>query len=243
ALGLGYEAVFWIALAAAAVAFAVFTLGVREDRDAAADGAAGDAAERPARAPLRWRAVLSLGPACNWVLVIAAGIWMAHVSEAFAILKALDIGLDKSRIPLVFMTMAGCQAVAAYPAGRLSDRWGRARLLAAGVLALALAHGILAFAESAAFVFAAALLWGGHGGLSVGLLAAMVADAAPPALRGTAFGVYHLVAGMAALAAMAAAGAVWDAFGPAAMFAAWAALSIAVLAGVLMASRWGGLPP
>jgi MFS family permease len=84
-------------------------------------------------------------------------------------------------------------------------------------------------------------------GFTQGLLAALIADAAPPELRGTAFGVFHLVTGVALLAASVLAGALWDAIGPQGTFMMGALFALAALAGVAvlrptMASAPGGSP-
>ncbi|MBI5201814.1 MAG: MFS transporter, partial [Elusimicrobia bacterium] len=62
--------------------------------------------------------------------------------------------------------------------------------------------------------------------LTQGLLSALVADAAPPELRGTAFGVFNLASGVAMLVAAAGTGFVWDRFGAPAAFYAGAAASV-----------------
>jgi MFS family permease len=75
-------------------------------------------------------------------------------------------------------------------------------------------------------VFLGAALWGLHMGLTQGLLAALVAASAPSDLRGTAFGVFNLVCGVALLIASALAGWLWDAFGPSVTFYAGAGLTL-----------------
>jgi len=79
------------------------------------------------------------------------------------------------------------------------------------------------------------VLWGLHMGLTQGLLATMVANTAPAALRGTAFGFFNFVSGIAMLVASVLAGGLWDAFGPAATFTAGA--GICAVAAVLLAAR------
>jgi len=95
-------------------------------------------------------------------------------------------------------------------------------LLLAADLALAFAHNI-------AWVGIGVALWGVHMGLTQGLLAALVADAAPAALRGTAFGMFNLVTGLAMLVASIVAGALWDLAGPRATFLAGAGLTAIAL--------------
>jgi MFS family permease len=76
-------------------------------------------------------------------------------------------------------------------------------------------------------------LWGLHMGMTQGLLAAMVADTAPEDLRGTAFGLFNLVSGLAMLAASVLAGLLWDRLGAAATFLAGAGFAVAALMALL----------
>jgi MFS family permease len=75
-------------------------------------------------------------------------------------------------------------------------------------------------------------LWGLHMGFTQGLFAALVADASPPELRGTAFGYFNLLTGIAMLAASVVAGALWDSYGPAATFFAGLAFALVALLGL-----------
>jgi MFS family permease len=128
-------------------------------------------------------------------------------------------------------------ALAAYPAGRLSDRIGRRRLLVCGLVALLGADLVLAWAKSVPLVFVGIALWGLHMALTQGIFAALIADVTPARLRGTAFGFLNLMGGAAGLVASAIAGALWTLAGPTATFAASAVF--AVLAGVLSLGRLG----
>jgi MFS family permease len=92
----------------------------------------------------------------------------------------------------------------------------------------------LASSGSIAGVLAGAALWGLHLGLSQGLLAAMVADRAPRELRGTAFGLFHLLSGVASIFASVLVGVLWEAFGSAATFRAGALFAGLALAGLLV---------
>ena len=109
------------------------------------------------------------------------------------------------------------------------DRMSSRTLLAAGLVALIAAGAVLGMATTLAAVAAGVALWGLHMGLTQGLLAAMVAHAAPAELRGTAFGVFNLAMGLAMLLASAIAGALWHYVGPAATFWCAAALAAASL--------------
>ena len=104
-------------------------------------------------------------------------------------------------------------------------------------LCLAALTKLLGCSGSIAGVLAGAGLWGLHMALSQGLLAAMVADAAPAALRGTAFGLFNLVSGAALFLASLLAGSLWASYGSAATFLCGAALSAVALVGLLVLVR------
>ncbi len=86
-------------------------------------------------------------------------------------------------------------------------------------------------------VMAGVVFWGLHMGLTQGFLAAMVADTTPPELRGTAFGVFNLVSGIAMLFASLFAGLLWDQYRPAATFFGGAGFTVVALIGLVIAGR------
>jgi predicted MFS family arabinose efflux permease len=99
------------------------------------------------------------------------------------------------------------------------------------------ADAMLALGDHWAWVLAGVALWGIHMGMTQGLLAAMVAATAPADLRGTAFGVFHLVCGLALLVASVLAGLLWDWLGASFTFGAGAVFSGVALLG-LWAMSW-----
>ncbi|MDF1586847.1 MFS transporter [Marinimicrococcus flavescens] len=219
--------VLWFAVIPAVLAVAVLLLAVEEPAHAAG----------PARgAPLRWREAMALGPACWKVVAVGAVMSLARFSEAFLILRAQQQGLAMTLAPLVLALMSVVYAASAYPAGALADRIDRWRLLMAALTVLVLADLLLA-AGGLVPAMAGVALWGLHMGLSQGLLAALVADTAPPALRGTAFGVFNLASGLVLLLASLLAGLFWEVLGAPATFLAGALF--AGLAALLLV-RWSG---
>jgi len=145
-------------------------------------------------------------------------------------------------VPAILVTMNIFYAASAYPFGRLADRVSRRGLLLLGIMLLIAADLVLAAASGVALVIAGAGLWGLHMGATQGLLSALVADAAPSDLRGTAFGLYSLVTGVALLAASVVAGALWSLAGPGATFVAGAAFAALAALGILARRAKPGAP-
>jgi MFS family permease len=222
------RAVFWWAVVPGALSVLVLILAVKEPKQA--DHAA-------SKAPIGWKDVGRLG-APFWIVVVVGALFsLARFSEAFLILRASNLGLALALTPLVFIVMNFVYAVISTPAGVLSDRFGRRVVLASGLVVLIGADAVLALSNSVPSVLAGVALWGLHLGLTQGLLSALVADAAPKEARGTAFGVFNLISGLALLAASGVAGLVWDHFGPAATFQVGGAFAVATLAGLLLVVR------
>jgi MFS family permease len=169
-----------------------------------------------------------------WIVVaIGAVMTLARFSEAFLVIRAQGLGVALALVPVVLVVMNIAYTAVAYPAGVAADRGHRKALLAWGLVVLIASDLLLAQSASLTVFFSGIVLWGLHMGLTQGLLSTMVADAAPAKLRGTAFGVFHFVSGVALLAASLIAGWLWDAHGPAWTFYVGAALTAVALAGLL----------
>ncbi len=168
------------------------------------------------------------------MVAIGAVFTLARFSEAFLVLRAAQGGLPLALVPLVLIGMNVVYSLSAYPFGRLSDRISHARLLALGLAVLIGADVVLAYSNQWAWVWLGVSLWGLHMGITQGLLATMVADAAPVDLRGTAFGFFNLVSGVALLIASALAGLLWDQLGAPQTFLAGAVFSAIALLAILV---------
>jgi MFS family permease len=224
-----FTAVFWVAVIPAFISLALIVFAVREPQR--------PPELRKVHAPLSKAELRRLGTAYWWVVIVATMFTLARFSEAFLILRAQSVGLPLALVPAVLVVMNIVYALAAYPAGVLSDRVDRVTVLTGGFLLLVAADVALAFASGVLGVMVGVALWGLHMGFTQGLLAALVADAAPPELRGTAFGMFNLLTGIALLAASVIAGALWDALGPQGTFIAGAAFTLLALAGLLALGR------
>jgi MFS family permease len=220
-----FRAVFWVAVVPAFLAFALMIFAVREPA-------------RPERLrkihnPISLAEIKRLGASYWWIVGIATVFTLARFSEAFLILRAQNVGLPIMLMPAVLVLMNVVYALAAYPAGVASDRMNRTTLLIVGLVLLIAADLALALLPSIGGVALGVVLWGLHMGLTQGLFATLVADASPPELRGTAYGFFNLLTGVAMLAASVIAGALWDATGPKGTFVAGACLAFLALAGLL----------
>ena len=219
-----FQAVFWIAVIPAFLSVGLILVAVKEP-------------ERPKelrriRMPLHRDELSRLGATYWWVVAVAAVFTLARFSEAFLILRAQSIGLPLALIPIVLVIMSLAYFLSAYPIGVLSDRVNRLTLLAIGLVLLLLADLVLAFAADIVWVGIGVVLWGLHMGFTQGLLATLIAETAPAELRGTAFGMFNLMIGVALLVASVVAGALWDITGPQGTFLAGAAFTVLTLAGL-----------
>ena len=221
------RAVFWLAVIPAAIAVLLVLVGVEDAKVSPG--------ETSARVPVRMADLLLL-PNAFWLLVaIGAVFTLARFSEAFLILKANAEGLPLALTPLVLVAMNAVYMLAAYPLGSLSDRVNAKAMLIGGLIVLIAADLALAMLPGVAGVFVGIGLWGLHMAVTQGLFAKLIADRSPPELRGSAYGIFNLVTGLALLAASVIAGIVWDASGPAVTFFVGAGCAGVALAGLLFA--------
>jgi MFS family permease len=227
--GGNFLAVFWVAVIPAFLSVGLLMLAVHEPER--------PAGQRKVRFPLSLHELKKLGPSYWLVVAVATLFALARFSEAFLVLRAKMVGLPLVLIPMALVVMNVVYALAAFPAGVLSDRTNRVNVLLIGFALLIAADVWLAFSDGLLGVTIGIVLWGLHMGLTQGLLATLVADTAPAELRGTAFGVFNLLGGLALLAASVLAGALWDAAGPRAAFLAGAGITTLALLG-LGVVRW-----
>lgn len=184
--------------------------------------------------PLTSTMQLSLAPFSprfKAVLGVVTLFTLGNSTDAFLLLKANATGITPASIPLLWMVLHLSKAATSTPAGVLSDRIGRPRLIAAGWVLFAAVYAGFALADAAWHVWALFAVYGIFFGLTEGVEKAYVADLAPAEYRGTAFGLYHAAVGLAALPASLLMGIVWDRLGPPAAFTVGA--GIALLASIL----------
>ena len=217
----------WFAAIPAFIGVLILIVYLREPEQHVGNG-------KPALSLSGWRQL----PKSFWqVIAVAVLIGLARFGEGFLIVLGSERGLGIRWAPLALAVMSAVYALSAWPVGRLADRMDRRTLLLLSLLMLIAAHVLLAVDLGAWGFLSGVALWGLHMGFSQGLLAAMIADAAPSALRGTAFGVFHAVGGVAALCASLLAGGLWQWSGPLLSFSTGAVFAAAAI--VLMRLQRG----
>lgn len=222
-----FRAVFWVAVIPGLLAVALLLFGVREPEKHQAHQVAN---------PITRANLQRLGASYWWVVGIGAVFTLARFSEAFLVLRAAQGGISVALVPLVMVAMNVIYAASAYPFGKLSDSMSHAKMLMIGLLVLIAADLVLASNDHWATILLGVALWGVHMGITQGLLARMVADTAPADLRGTAYGFFNLMSGLAMLVASVTAGFLWEKLGASFTFYAGAVFCVVTLLGLLVRS-------
>lgn len=218
-----FHTIFWIAVIPGVLSIALQWFGLSEPKTPVTDKRTN---------PLRRENLKKLSAAYWWVVGLGALFTLARFSEAFLVLRAYQMDIPLFAIPLVMVAMNLVYSLSAYPFGKMSDSMNHARMLQAGLLVLIAADITLALSHHWSTLLIGVGLWGIHMGMTQGLLSAMIAHTAPAELRGTAFGMFNLISGIALLLASTGAGILWETLGAASTFYAGAVICAIVLAGM-----------
>ncbi|CAI0817844.1 MFS transporter [Serratia quinivorans] len=221
-----FRAIFWVAVIPGVLAIALLFFGLQEPKSPI---------EHKRTNPIKRENLRRLGKAYWWVVGLGAVFTLARFSEAFLVLRAQQMDIPLALIPLVMVAMNVLYALSAYPFGKLSDRMSHSSMLQAGLVVLIVADIVLAVSHHWIGILIGVALWGVHMGMTQGLLAAMIANTAPADLRGTAYGMFNLMSGLALLLASLGAGLLWQTWGAASTFYAGAAICVITLVGMRLA--------
>lgn len=174
------------------------------------------------------------------IFMIIVGIFdLGNSSDAFLVLRAQERGISVIGILAMLATFNLVYTLISTPAGSLSDRIGRRRLIIGGWLVYAVIYLGFALAQTGWQIWVLYVIYGLYYGMAYGTSKAMIADLVPEALRGTAYGTYNAILGVLDLPASLIAGLLWEGVGawrgygaPAPFFFGGA---LALLAALLMA--------
>lgn len=223
-----FRSIFWLAVIPGVAAMALLFFGVQEPNT--------KISKRPSN-PISKANLQRLGSSYWWVVCLGGIFTLARFSEAFLLLRAQQLQIPLAYVPLVMVAMNMVYAATAYPFGKLSDRLAPATLLSIGLFVLILSDILLALSTDWSGLLAGVVLWGIHMGMTQGLLSAMIAGCAPADLRGTAFGFFNLVSGIALLLASVIAGLLWEGLGSAFTFYVGAIFAGLTLLGLIVFSQ------
>lgn len=214
--------VFWAAMIPAFLAVGLLIWGIQAPPFA-------QTSSKSKASGLRWQSLQQLG-VNYWHLVVVVCLFnLGNSSDAFLLLKAKDVGISFTAVPLVLTAIHAGSAVSAYPAGWLSDRLSRHNVFLVGLGLFALTYGGLAIARQPWQVWLLLGLYGLYQGITQGVLLAMVAATITPVSRGSAFGFLSLVAGLSLLLASLLAGWLWQQIGSWAAFGLGSVCAIAAI--------------
>jgi len=183
-------------------------------------------ARRDAVQPEAEGAIAPLGKRFSRYLTVLFLFSLGNSTDAFLLLRLSEVGVGAAWIPITWAALHVVKAVVSPVGGHLSDRMSRRGIIATGWLVYAAVYGGFAVASSAATLVPLFLVYGIYYGLTEGVEKAVVADLAPAGRRGAAFGAYHAVVGIGALAASLVFAGVWKAAGAPPAFALGAALAL-----------------
>jgi MFS family permease len=170
-------------------------------------------------------------------LAVMAVFTLGNSSDFFVILRAQNLGTSLIYVTLMLVLFNITYALTSLPAGVLSDRLGRRRLIAMGWFIYALVYLGFALASEPWQVWLLFAFYGVYYGIVEGVARAFVADLVPAEKRGTAYGLYHGVVGLTLLPASLIAGWLWEAVSPATPFFFGAALAFLGMVGIMGLAR------
>ncbi|RPI67551.1 MAG: MFS transporter [Ignavibacteriae bacterium] len=214
------RSVLWIAVVPGILSVLVLVIGVHEPPS-------NKHGER--RTVVRMRDLAQVGRGYWRVVAIGGMLSLARFRAAFLLLRAAELGVATMFVPLVMVVMNIVYSMGAYPAGMASDRMSRTTIMKIGIALLVAADVVLGLTAGIWTLMLGVSLWGLHLALTQGQLTAMIADTTPTELRGSAYGMFHLVSGVMLLVASVAAGMLWDGFGASVMFGVGAVLAATTL--------------
>jgi MFS family permease len=225
-----YRLIFAIAAAMGVVAVAL-TFLIREPSHEVAPTQPAASARTSGRLDLPRSYWLAL----TMLLVFA----FANSSDTFLLLRASNVGLSPWAVVLAYALYNVVYTLGSYPAGALSDRYGRWRVIAAGwaIYAVAYAGFAVASPEGSTLIWPLFAVYGLYMALTDGVGKALIADHAPPDRRGRALGILHLGTGITTIASSVLAGILWDRVDPSAPFWFGAVAACVALAILPLAAR------
>ncbi|MBI5676839.1 MAG: MFS transporter [Nitrospirae bacterium] len=206
-----YRLVFWLSMIPGIIAVLVIVFFIREQKSRSSE--------------VKKRETFALQDFCtnlDWrfkaFVAIATLFAIGNSSDVFLILKATDTGVKETQIPIIYLCFNLVYALTSIPAGILSDRIGRKRIILAGFILFGFIYWGFASASEQKHIWGLFLLYGIFMGLTEGIQKAFLATIIPAEFKATAYGIFNTFVGLAIFPASVIGGYLWDKFGPHATF-------------------------
>lgn len=197
------RSIFWIALIPGAACLALILFGVEDNVTPTVN-----------TKRIAWKDLKSvMTPAFVQLVILGTLFSLARFSNAFIVLRAADIGIEHAWIPMAVVLMNITFSLSSYPFGKLADKLNPMKLLALGMVLLALANLLFAYAANYRILAAGIVLFGMHLGATQGIFSTIISEIAPSEVRATAFGIFNFFSGLALLASGLVAGSLWEYMG------------------------------
>jgi MFS family permease len=226
-----YRMLFALTIVPGAIAVALILLvpdeGARLTPAAAATSSVSTNPPRVANPP---GAGAPLPPRFHWFMGVLTLFMLGNSTDAFLLLRLTDAAGGAAFVPLMWAGLHVVKSAVSLVGGSWSDRVGRRTVIASGWLVYALVYGGFALSQRLPALLGWFFVYGFYYGFAEGAEKALVADLAPAARRGTAFGLYSAVSGLGALTASIMFGVIWKVYGARPAFAVGATLALAATA-------------
>ena len=229
-----YRTLFALTIVPGAIAVSLILLVPEQPNSAAAIRPKREATDD---ADSRTTAHHALPRAFTTFMLVLTLFTLGNSSDAFLLLRLTDAAGSAKYVPLIWAALHFVKATTSVVGGTWSDRIGRRTVIALGWLMYAVVYAAFAVSTTLEALVLWFLVYGFYFGFAEGTEKALVADLAPAARRGFAFGIYNAVQGVGALAASVVFGLLWSAYGSAAAFGVGAALALAATALLFAAIR------
>lgn len=208
-----YRLVFALAFVPAALALLILCFAIKPDPNSHPRHAS-----KHQRRKVKFADFKEFSPAFWWLMVAFFFLMLGRFSEGFLTLKAKDVGWSVAYLPVIIIVMDLVHAAVAIPCGRYADKISRNLMLSLGLIVMVIAQAFISYISSVFGMLVGVILVGLHMGATQGLLKAMIAQATPPELRGTAFSLFFVISGVALFFANTIAGSLSHNFGLSATF-------------------------
>jgi len=218
-----FRVLFWVAVIPAFLSVILLIIGVDEPKKD------DDLISQKITLPLSYKVLYSFGPRYWLVVAIATALTFARFSQAFLILRSTTVGMSFALVPLIIIVMNLVSSVSSYFAGYLSDIFNRLFFIIAGFVVLIASDIILGYASNPWHLIAGVALWGFHLGLTQGVFDTLIVDTTESHIRGSAFGIFNFICGIAIIMSNLVAGWLWTRYSPSMTFFVGAGFTVVAL--------------